>query len=583
MNYPYLNEMKTKRRIIDNFRGYNHNLKIARNEFFDMKNMTSASFPLLSPRDRRGIYASPEKARGLIAKDALCYVDGSKFFINEYKIDMGLSEETPKHLVSMGAYVIIFPDKKYINTKDITDFGNIEAEYSSVEGQTVSFELCRVDGTAYKDVVVSSSEPSTPVNLDLWIDTSSEPHTLKQYSEASGIWVSIATTYIKISAPGIGKAFETYDGVNISGVENENLKDLNASIVIQDKGDDFIVVTGLLDAGGVVTQTSPITVKRELPLMDFVTEANNRLWGCRYGVARNGKVVNEIYASKLGDFKNWNCFSGISTDSYAASVGSDGQFTGAVTHNGYPIFFKEDCIHKIYGTEPSNFQIQNTIARGVQKGSSDSLAIVNEVLYYKTKNGVCAFDGSFPIEISEQFGEEKYFEAVGGAHGNKYYVSMKDSEGKANLFVFDTAKKLWHREDETEVLDFCSCNNELYFIDKKDGKIKTVFGSGSEESEPVEWMVETGVLSTDSPDKKYISRLTVRMSLEIGSDVSFFVQYDSAGAWVPLASMTGTSLRSFAIPLRPKRCDHIRLRIVGEGDATIFSIAETIEEGSDMF
>ncbi len=73
------------------------------------------------------------------------------------------------------------------------------------------------------------------------------------------------------------------------------------------------------------------------------------------------------------------------------------------------------------------------------------------------------------------------------------------------------------------------------------------------------------------------------MSLEIGSDVSFFVQYDSAGAWVPLASMTGTSLRSFAIPLRPKRCDHFRLRIVGEGDATIFSIAETIEEGSDMF
>lgn len=583
MNYPYLNEMKTKRRIIDNFRGYNHNLKIARNEFFDMKNMTSASFPLLSPRDRRGIYASPEKARGLIAKDALCYVDGSKFVMNEYEIDMGLSDETPKRLVSMGAYVIIFPDKKYINTKDITDFGNIEAEYSSAEGQTVSFELCRVDGTAYKDVVVSSSEPSTPVNLDLWIDTSSEPHTLKQYSEASGIWVSIATTYIKISAPGIGKAFETYDGVNISGVENENLKDLNASIVIQDKGDDFIVVTGLLDAGGVVTQTSPITVKRELPLLDFVTEANNRLWGCRYGVARNGKVVNEIYASKLGDFKNWNCFSGISTDSYAASVGSDGQFTGAVTHNGYPIFFKEDCIHKIYGTEPSNFQIQNTIARGVQKGSSDSLAIVNEVLYYKTKNGVCAFDGSFPIEISEQFGEEKYFEAVGGAHGNKYYVSMKDSEGKANLFVFDTAKKLWHREDETEVLDFCSCNNELYFIDKKDGKIKTVFGSGSEESEPVEWMVETGVLSTDSPDKKYISRLTVRMSLEIGSDVSFFVQYDSAGAWVPLASMTGTSLRSFAIPLRPKRCDHFRLRIVGEGEAKIFSFAETIEEGSDMF
>lgn len=581
MNYPYLNEMKTNRRITDNFRGYNHNLKIARNEFFDMKNMTSASFPLLSPRGRRGIYASPENARGLIAKDSLCYIDGTDFVMNEYRVDLGLNDEVPKKMISIGAYVIILPDRKYINTADITDFGSIDAEFTSTG--TVSFELCRVDGSAYQDVVVSSSEPANPSNLALWIDTSSEPHSLKQYSEASGIWVSIVTTYIKISSAGIGNNFETLDGVTISGIIEENLKDLNASLIIQDKGDDYIVVTGLIDAGAVIQQEEPVSIKREMPLMDFVTESGNRLWGCRYGVAKNGKVVNEIYASKLGDFKNWNSFAGISTDSYAASVGSDGQFTGAVTHNGYPIFFKEDCIHKIYGTEPSNFQIQNTAGRGVQKESSESLAIVNEILYYKTKNGICSYDGSFPIEISEQFGEEKYFEAVGGGHGNKYYVSMKDAEGNANLFVFDTVKKLWHREDSTDVLDFCSCRNEMYFIDKADGKIKTVFGSGTEESDPVEWAVETGVLATDSPDKKYISRLIIRMSLEIGSDVAFLAQYDSTGPWVPLASMTGTSLRSFSIPIRPKRCDHFRLRIVGEGDAKIFSITEVIEEGSDLF
>ena len=216
MNYPYLTEMKTNRRIIDNFRGYNHNLKIARNEFFNMKNMTSASFPLLSPRGKRGIYASPENARGLIAKDSLCYIDGKDFVINQYKVDMKLSDELPKRMVSIGAYVIILPDKKYINTQDITDFGNIEAEYSSAEGQTVSFELCKIDGSAYMEPVVSSSEPQNPVNLDLWIDTSSEPHTLKQYSEASGIWVSIPTTYIKISSPGIGKAFNAFDGISIA-------------------------------------------------------------------------------------------------------------------------------------------------------------------------------------------------------------------------------------------------------------------------------------------------------------------------------------------------------------------------------
>ena len=74
--------------------------------------------------------------------------------------------------------------------------------------------------------------------------------------------------------------------------------------------------------------------------MDFVIESGNRLWGCRYGKALNGETVNEIYASKLGDFRNWYCFAGISTDSYTASVGTDGAFTGAVTYMGRPIFFK---------------------------------------------------------------------------------------------------------------------------------------------------------------------------------------------------------------------------------------------------
>ena len=57
MFYPYLEEMKTSRKIIDQFHGYNHNLKISDGEFYDMENMTSASYPVLSPRQKRGVYA----------------------------------------------------------------------------------------------------------------------------------------------------------------------------------------------------------------------------------------------------------------------------------------------------------------------------------------------------------------------------------------------------------------------------------------------------------------------------------------------------------------------------------------------
>ena len=581
MLYPTLTEQPATRKMVDTFRGYNHNLRIGTGEFYDMENITSTNYPVLSPRQKRGVYASPQSVQGLIAKDSLCYVDGSDFVINEYHVSMGLStaeSDCPKTLISMGAYVIIMPDKKYINTADITDFGNIEAEVSTETA--VSFELCKLDGGSYSDMTVSASEPQDPENMAVWLDTSTTPNVLKQYSETGGTWISIATTYIKISAAGIGAPFEVYDGVTISGIESDKLQDLNANMIIQAKGDDYIVVIGILDS--VVTQTSAVTVKRQMPNMDFITEAGNRLWGCRYGVAVNGEVVNEIYASKLGDFKNWSCYMGLSTDSYAASCGTDGPFTGAVTHLGYPLFFKEGFLHKVYGNYPANFQIQSTACRGVQQGCEKSLAIVNEVLYYKARSAVCAYDGSLPTEMSTALGDVQYGSAVAGAHGNKYYISMADGSGAYHLFVYDTLKGMWHREDNTRVDAFCSCRGEMYFIDHADGKIKTVFGSGTPAEEKVSWMAETGVLGTDSPDKKYISRITFRMALELGAKVYIDAQYDSSGVWERLSSMTGTTLRSFAVPVRPKRCDHLKIRLSGEGDAKIYSFVKTVEEGSDF-
>jgi hypothetical protein len=506
-------------------------------------------------------------------------VDGGDFIINEYRVDMGLTtDDTPKTLISMGAYVIIMPDKKYINTADLSDYGPIEAEVETSD--TVTFSLCNMDGGEYHYVLTQDTPPLSPSNGELWIDTYETPHQLKQYSETTAMWSVIATTYIKIFAPGIGKPFSVNDGVTISGIKHHKLTDLNASTIIWAKGDDYIVVTGILDE--VITHAEPIKVTRKMPNMDFITESENRLWGCRYGVALNGEVVNEIYASKLGDFKNWNCFMGISTDSYAATVGTDGQFTGAITHLGYPLFFKENYVHKVYGNYPANYQIQATACRGVQKECSRSLAIVNEVLYYKARSGVCAYDGSLPMEMSSALGEMAYHNAVAGSIGNKYYISMADANDEWHLFVYDTMKGLWHREDDTQAVEFCNCRGDLYYIDYADKEIKTVKGTGITETTPIKWNAITGVIGTDSPDKKYISRMDVRMSIEVGTRVSFSAEYDSSGEWEHLFTMTGTKLGSFAVPIRPKRCDHLRLKIVGDGEAKIYSICKTIEQGSDV-
>jgi len=577
MEYPILSVKQKSRQMSEAFLGYNHNLRIGDNEFYDMKNMTSDYYPVLAPRKKRGVYKTDVNATGLIAKDKLCYVDGTEFVIGENRIEMGLSG-SPKSLISMGAYVIIMPDRKYINTAKEEDRGDIDATYTT-EGE-VTFTLCTLNGDAYADATPSDVAPKEDLtDGQLWLDTSSKPHTLKKYSAANAMWVSIATTYVKIKADGIGKGFKQYDGVTISGIETDKVSHLNGSHALWGCTDDELIVIGILDEETVVDK--PITISRKMPDLDFIVESNNRLWGCRYGTNERGEVVNEIYASKLGDFKNWNCFMNLSTDSYRVSCGTDGPFTGAITHLGFPLFFKENCVHKVYGDYPANFRLQNTACRGVQKGSHKSLAIVNETLFYKSRNAVCAYDGSLPVEMSSALGEILYTDAIACAHGNKYYISMRFADGYA-LFVYDTAKGMWHKEDDIQVTDICSYMSEIYAIDPVENCIVTLLGSGAEGEDSVSWMVETGLVGMAMPDMKYISKLLIRMSLEHGSRVDVRIQYDSIGEWEQVCNMEVTSLRSFYVPVRPRRCDHFRIRIEGNGAGRIYSITKTIEQGSDV-
>jgi hypothetical protein len=488
----------------------------------------------------------------------------------------------------MGAYVIILPDRKYINTADITDFGNIDAAFTTQAD--VQFQLCRLDGEVQTPKYTQANEPENPQSMDLWMDISGTAVVLKQWSGSAGMWVDIPSTYVRISSPGIGNAFHEYDGVDITGLKGEQtdtdgntvpeigeLAALEGSTVIWSRGEDYIVVTGILSSA--YTIGSKITVERKMPDMDFVVECRNRLWGCRYGVSAEGEIVNEIYCSKLGDFKNWRCYMGLSTDSWAGSIGTDGKFTGAITHMGYPLFFKENCLHKVYTSEVGAHSIQDTVCRGVQDGCGRSLAIVGETLLYKTRSGICAYDGSLPQEVSAELGGVSYYNAVGGSHGSKYYVQMEDGEGKQSIFAYDLAKDIWHRETGIGARGFCACRGQLYAIDG-DGDLQAML---AEDGEQTDWLAESGIMGASDPDAKYLHRLVVRMALSPGGEASFYVEYDSSGDWEYICTMHGTGTASFQVPLRVRRCDHLRLKMEGCGDVKVFSITKVWERGSDVF
>lgn len=589
---PDLIESGTSRMLTEVFTGYDHNLKIADGAWYEETNLSSDSWPLFSPRNRRGTVMQLHNPQGILAKDALAYVDGISLYYNGKEvtsIPMLTTDGKPKQLVSMGAYLCIFPDGVYYNTQNPSDSGTLADEYISPEtGVPITLHPCKADGTDYdmNSIIVSDSEPSDPKNGALWIDSSEAKHSLKQYSSTTSTWVQVATTYVKISATNIGKLFDQYDGVTISGLKYtgsnefmpEQVKALNSSTIIQQKGDDYIVVIGMLDQAH--EYTGKITVERKVPKMDFVCELDNRLWGCYYGMA-DGKAVNEIYASALGNPKVWNRFMGISTDSYAVTVGSDGAFTGMTAHLGYVLAFKEGCIHKIYGTMPSNFQVTTTNCRGVQKGSERSLCIVNERLYYKSRTDICAYDGSLPQGISDAFANQTFTNARAGALGSKYCISMQDAKGAWHMFTFDTDKGIWHREDSVHAMMFASMDDDLYYIDEDSKKIISEGGKNGTPEGMVEWDAISGIIGYEYPDQKYISRFNLRMKMEPGSLCEILVQYDSDGEWLMQGEIRGNTTQSFTIPVIPRRCDHMQIRLRGKGDVKIYSIAKILEIGSD--
>ena len=594
------------------FRGYNHNEIIGDGEMFDMKNMSGDRYPILSLRNKRGVTSldvegqDPVPLTGIHGRDQLVFVRGSKVYYNLQQVG-GLNtlstdtEMVPKKIVSMGAYVCIWPDKMYFNTTDDNPtLESMERLYTAT-GSNVTLNMCRGDGTDMSEIEVSVTPPENPTNGDLWVDQSGENDVLRQWVASLDEWQEVATTFVKIGATGIGSGLKEYDVVQISGLEapsgsapkiQAQVDALNGSMIVYFCQPNYIVVAGLLSQSQQALAANIVKADLTVPDLDFICESNNRLWGCKYGLV-NGEVVNEIHASKLGDFRNWNCYMGLSTDSYTASVGTDGEFTGAITQRGYPVFFKENAIHRVSGMTPSSFTIQTTIARGVQRESWRSLAVVNENIYYKARNAVMVYDGNMPDAISDQLGDVLYSSARAGVLGNKYYISMMKQNGEYVMFCYDTKHKTWYKEDSVQALGFGSVDDELYYIDEQENTIVSVMGSMGALEDDFDWSAEFDLMGVsyvngglgDSPvrirNAKYVSMFKIRMYLDPDAHMKLWMKYNDGPEWELMGERRGNDMRTFTLPVIPKRCDHVRFKLTGHGDAKIYDISRIMEVGGD--
>jgi hypothetical protein len=319
-------------------------------------------------------------------------------------------------------------------------------------------------------------------------------------------------------------------------------------------------------------------IERQVPDLDYITECANRVWGCN-------SAENVLYACKLGDATNWYSYRGIAADSYAVTVGSDGAFTGAASCMSYVLFFKENTLHKVYGTKPSDFQMSTLRCRGVAKGAAKSLCVINEALYYLSTGGVMTWSGSLPAKISATLDSDKLASgarAVGGTLDGRYYLQIEGEENdERRLLVYDTERGLW-QEESAVGHEMVSTGRQLYFWDgeslwaalpEREKDYDTADAAQTESDLSFDWI--SGDIGLDNPDDKYISRITVRMDAEAHSTVT--VQVSGNGAeWTTMGQATlGDKGARLDLPFAALRHDLLRLRIRGSGQITLRSVGFT--------
>lgn len=631
MLLPALKSRGRTRTLVTSFGGYHHGPGCRDGEFYEETNLSAQDWPALSPRRPRRRLAVLEKPHGLFAKNgllwadgsALCYLPGGSGAEEELVRLEGALSDTDKTFCGMGTKVLIFPDKVSFDTVSRTveplesHWATPSAGIAGLDG--VSFQACDAEGTTYQPDGCGTVEPENVGDGYVFLkqkagssSATASSSTLLVYNASAAQWVTAELGYCRIESEGLGAAFQQWDTVTLSGVSQTILgrmsRDLDGDKIVYAKDEDWIVVSAApesrtRDYYGIFRQTrsevrwnngltgayggswlsnndgGEITVARRVPDLDYVTECGNRVWGC-------SSAENVVYACKLGDPTNWFSYRGTAADSYAATVGSDGPFTGAASCLGYVLFFKENTLHKLYGAKPADYQLTAISCRGVQPGSAKSLCVLNETLYYKADDGIMVYDGSLPVQIGAPLGEVRYSGAVGGGALKGYYVSMADEAGGYHLFCYDEARGLWHREDAVQALDFARVGADLFFV-AADGGLWAVDGStsyraGTGTAEPaVAWSAETGDLGLAKQDYKYLARLALRMEAQAGASVKIEVQYDS-GVWETVCERSFSGRTPLLLPFVPRRFDHLRLRISGTGRVRLYALERVTEGGSAL-
>ena len=323
-------KLQNSRSLVRVFGGLNETYACSEAEYSAGVNFSARDFPALSTRKPRRKLRELTGLNGMYHLNGLLTVCGKDLI---YTPDAdGANPVTcteavtdgKKALVGIGTKILIFPDKVAFDTAD----GSVSALGAvwQAEGQSVQFAPCDAAGKAYEVSGYGKEEPEKPADGQLFLKVEDEEHpwastsTLEEYSASSGSWTAVPLEYCRITAAGAQRLFAQWDTVTVQGTAAQQAgmwTKLDGDLVVYDVLENGLRVRvspegdhvyGTLVQSAESAQwtsldgketrsfavSTPVRMERRVPDLDYVTECDNRVWGC-------SSKENVIYACRLGD------------------------------------------------------------------------------------------------------------------------------------------------------------------------------------------------------------------------------------------------------------------------------------------
>ena len=84
------------------------------------------------------------------------------------------------------------------------------------------------------------------------------------------------------------------------------------------------------------------------------------------------------------------------------------------------------------------------------------------------------------------------------------------------MLVYDPRYGIWDVEDDTTFKYAAFSEGLLHYVDA-DNNLTSIYGNRDEH---IDWNIESGDVLENSLDQKYVSKLKINISLNVGSDIN---------------------------------------------------------------